>query len=194
MVGRQKAPISATSGAPLPRQSWPATSATGPASAAVSDGREAEGADLRTLCERRFYAKACQRVQPCRRTSKFWKKRPEGIRGGDCGGGSISLFLLLVYGLGSGTGAQLKETTIKDDEDPLLEELQQKDIIHDDLPKEWRYKKDHLIDNIIEDPLNLCYFQITTCLILILSSSALKFMIFRRTKTPSHLILLKSEF
>ena len=38
---------------------------------------------------------------------------------------------------------KLKDASIEDKDDPPLEELQQEEITHENLPKEWRYKKDH---------------------------------------------------
>ena len=47
---------------------------------------------------------------------------------------------------------KLKNTSIEDKDDPPLEDLQQKEIIHENLPKEWRYRKDHPSESIIGDP------------------------------------------
>ena len=38
-------------------------------------------------------------------------------------------------------------------EDPPLEDLQRKEDQHDDLPKTWKYVRDHLIDQVIGDPI-----------------------------------------
>ena len=37
-------------------------------------------------------------------------------------------------------------------EDPPLEELQRKEDQHEDLPKTWKFVRDHPIDQVIEDP------------------------------------------
>ena len=38
-------------------------------------------------------------------------------------------------------------------EDPPLEDLQRKEDQHDDLPKTWKYVRDHSIDQVIGDPI-----------------------------------------
>ena len=38
-------------------------------------------------------------------------------------------------------------------EDPPLEDLQRKEDQHDDLPKTWKYVRDHPIDQVIGDPI-----------------------------------------
>ena len=38
-------------------------------------------------------------------------------------------------------------------EDPPLEDLQRKEDQHDDLPKTWKYIRDHPIDQVIGDPI-----------------------------------------
>ena len=47
-----------------------------------------------------------------------------------------------------------KEKKQKDSkEDPPLEDLQRKEDQHDDLPKTWKYVRDHSIDQVIGDPI-----------------------------------------
>ena len=38
-------------------------------------------------------------------------------------------------------------------EEPLLEDLQKKEDQHDDLPKTWKYVRDHPINQVIRDPI-----------------------------------------
>ena len=38
-------------------------------------------------------------------------------------------------------------------EDPSLEDLQRKEDQHDDLPKTWKFVRDHPIDQVIGDPI-----------------------------------------
>ena len=55
-------------------------------------------------------------------------------------------------------------------EDPPLKDLQRKEDQHDDLPKTWKYVRDHPIDQVIGDPIQcrsvvcICRYKLTLTL------------------------------